>query len=58
MHFVFFMTLCCIVLYWPKPNYLQVLKPDEPTTEGYNAESVQTVKQRGQDRQPQFWEKV
>lgn len=26
--------------------YLQVLKPDEPTAEGYYAESVQTVKQR------------
>lgn len=52
------MALCSIILYWPKPNYLQVLKPDEPTTEGYNAESVQTVKQRGQDRQLQFWEKV
>lgn len=38
--------------------YLQVLKPDEPTTEGYKAESVQTVKQRGQDRQLHFWEKV
>lgn len=39
-------------------DYLQVLKPDEPTTEGNNAESVQTVKQRRQSRQLHFWEKV
>lgn len=39
-------------------DYLQVLEPDEATTQGDNAEPVQTVEQRQQNRQLQVREKV
>lgn len=39
-------------------EYLQVLEPDEAAAQGDNAESVQTVEQRGQDGQLHLWEEV
>lgn len=47
-----------VIISWLTVDYLQVLEPDEATTQGDNAESVQTVEQRQQNRQLQVWEKV
>lgn len=44
------LMMCSIILLAEENNYLQVLEPNEPTAQGYNAESVQAMQHGGQDR--------